>query len=48
MVFIKNKGIGNLRLDRFRGFVLGGMIIRLQEGRVGDKEPANILASCCQ
>jgi hypothetical protein len=31
MVFKKNKGIGNLRLDRLRGFVLGGMMVRLQE-----------------
>jgi hypothetical protein len=31
MVFKKNKGIGNLRVDRLRGLVLGGMMTRLQE-----------------
>jgi hypothetical protein len=31
MVFKKNKVIGNLKLGRLRGLVLGGMMRRLQE-----------------
>jgi hypothetical protein len=38
----------DLRLDSLRGLVLGGVMARLQEERVGNKEFVSILASCCQ